>query len=77
MPPPYNATINRDGITGSWAERDLAFDASMMQAGKNVLTLTIPAGGLTTGVMYDYLRMELDESVASPKAAAPPAMSSN
>ena len=56
----YNATINRDGIEGSWSERDVTFDASLMKTGKNVLKLTIPAGGLTSGIMYDYLRLELN-----------------
>ena len=28
----YNATINRDGIGGSWCEHDLAFDAALMKA---------------------------------------------
>jgi rhamnogalacturonan endolyase len=66
----YNATINRDGIGGYWTERDLAFDASTMKAGENVLKLTIPAGGLTSGIAYDYLRLELDESAAPPAPAA-------
>jgi rhamnogalacturonan endolyase len=57
----YNATINRDGIGGFWSEHDLKFDASLMQAGENKLALTIPAGGLTSGIMYDYLRLELAE----------------
>ncbi|HSY20207.1 MAG TPA: polysaccharide lyase family protein [Candidatus Acidoferrales bacterium] len=61
----YNATINRDGIGGSWCERDLAFDASLMKAGTNTLELTIPPGGLTSGIMYDYLRLELDEHASS------------
>ena len=39
----YNATINRDGIGGSWCERDLTFDAALMKAGTNTLELTIPA----------------------------------
>jgi len=61
----YNATINRDGIEGQWSEHDVAFDASLMQAGTNVLQLTIPAGGLTSGVMYDYIRLELAPPVTS------------
>lgn len=56
----YNATINRDGIGGSWSEHDVTFDASAMKAGKNVMTLTIPGGGLTSGIMYDYLRLALE-----------------
>jgi rhamnogalacturonan endolyase len=55
----YNATINRDGIGGYWVEKDLPFDAAMMKAGDNTMTLTIPAGGLTSGIIYDYLRLEL------------------
>jgi rhamnogalacturonan endolyase len=55
----YNATINRDGIGGYWVEKDVAFDASLMRAGENTLTLSIPAGGLTSGIIYDYLRLEL------------------
>ncbi len=62
--PPYNATINRDGIGGYWSERNLKFDAKLMRAGKNTLVLTVPAGGLTSGVIYDYLRLELDENAA-------------
>ena len=63
----YNATINRDGIGGYWAEHDLAFDASWMKAGDNILKLTIPAGGLMNGILYDYLRLELDENTPPPK----------
>jgi rhamnogalacturonan endolyase len=54
----YNATINRDGIGGFWTEKDVPFNASAMHSGQNVMTLTIPAGGLTSGVMYDYIRLE-------------------
>ena len=64
----YNATINRDGIGGSWTERDLAFNASMMKAGENIVKLTIPGGGLTSGILYDYVRLELDESAQPPTA---------
>ncbi len=64
----YNATINRDGIQGSWGQHDLAFDASLMKAGENVLKLTIPGGGLMSGIVYDYLRLELDETAQPPRA---------
>ncbi len=57
----YNATINRDGIGGAWVEKDVSFDASLMKRGDNSLTLTVPAGGLTSGIEYDYIRLELDE----------------
>jgi hypothetical protein len=31
------------------------------------LKLTIPAGSLTSGIIYDYLRLEVDESAPPPK----------
>ena len=55
----YNATINRDGVQGSWVEKDVQFDASLLHAGANTLTLVVPAGGLTSGVAYDVVRLEL------------------
>jgi rhamnogalacturonan endolyase len=55
----YNATVNRDGIEGSWEEKDVSFDAAMLHPGENTITLTLPAGGLTNGVSYDALRLEL------------------
>jgi rhamnogalacturonan endolyase len=57
-----NSVIHRDGIQGSWVEKDINFAASLMHAGNNTLTLTIPAGSVTSGIEYDYLRLELDES---------------
>jgi rhamnogalacturonan endolyase len=55
----YNATINRDGVEGSWVEKDVEFDASLMHAGENTLTLVVPAGGITSGIAYDAVRLEL------------------
>jgi rhamnogalacturonan endolyase len=55
----YNATLNRDGIGGYWVEKDLAFDAGMLHMGSNTMTLTIPSGVLYAGIIYDYLRLEL------------------
>jgi rhamnogalacturonan endolyase len=63
------AAIRRDGIRGYWAERDVVFDAALMKAGGNTLKLTIPAGGVMSGVEYDYLRLELDEAAAPPPPA--------
>ena len=37
------------------------------------MALTVPAGELTTGVVYDYLRLELDENHIALPAAAPAA----
>jgi rhamnogalacturonan endolyase len=55
----YNATLNRDGIAGSYVEKDVSFDAGMMRAGTNTITLTVPKGGLWDGIIYDYVRLEL------------------
>jgi rhamnogalacturonan endolyase len=51
-----------NGIQGIWYEREVPFDATLLHAGTNVLTLTVPAGPLSGGMIYDYLRLELDES---------------
>jgi rhamnogalacturonan endolyase len=53
--------IHRDADRGYWLERAVSFDAATMQAGTNVLKLTVPAGNVMSGIEYDYLRLELDE----------------
>lgn len=55
---PSDSGIGRNGIQGIWFERELAFDASLMKPGKNTLTLTVNGGG----IIYDYIRLELDEN---------------
>jgi rhamnogalacturonan endolyase len=35
-----------------------------MKPGENAMTLTVPEGEVTSGVVYDYLRLELDENAA-------------
>jgi rhamnogalacturonan endolyase len=52
-----------------WYEYSQKFDASTMKQGENSMTLTVPAGEVTSGVVYDYLRLELDEN-AKPEAAS-------
>ena len=66
---PNDGVIARHQIQGLWYERELRFDAAALRAGENVRTLTVPAGPVTAGVVYDYLRLELappagDESVS-------------
>jgi rhamnogalacturonan endolyase len=46
---------------GVWREYKQEFDASLMKPGENEMQLTVPAGDLTSGVVYDYLRLELNE----------------
>jgi rhamnogalacturonan endolyase len=47
---------------GIWREYTLTFDAALLKSGENEMTLTVPAGELTSGVVYDYLRLELAEN---------------
>lgn len=68
-PLPDTAAIRRDALRGYWRERDITFDAALMKAGPNVLTLTIPAGGVMSGIEYDYLRLELDDTGTVGKGA--------
>jgi len=44
---------------GVWREYTQTFDGSLLQPGENQIQLTVPAGELTSGVVYDYLRLEL------------------
>ena len=44
-----------------WQEQTLTFDAALLKAGENEMKLTVPAGEVTSGVVYDYLRLELNE----------------
>lgn len=59
---PGDGVITRHGIQGLWYERELAFEAALLRAGENELKLTIPAGPINNGVIYDYLRLELEET---------------
>jgi rhamnogalacturonan endolyase len=61
-----DGAIARHSIQGLWYERELAFDASLMKKGTNVLKLVVPAGPVNNGLIYDYLRLELDESGSPP-----------
>jgi rhamnogalacturonan endolyase len=47
---------------GVWREYSQPFNGTLLKAGENEMTLTVPAGDLTSGVCYDYLRLELDEN---------------
>ncbi len=56
-----DGVIPRHGKQGIWHQRKLSFNADMIKEGQNTLTLTVPAGPLNNGVMYDYVRLELDD----------------
>jgi rhamnogalacturonan endolyase len=61
-----DGAIARHSGQGLWYERELAFDASLLKKGTNVLKLIVPAGPVNNGVIYDYLRLELDGSASFP-----------
>ena len=60
-----DGAITRHSIQGLWYERELVVDASLLKAGQNSLTITVPAGPVNNGIIYDYVRLELDESNSS------------
>jgi rhamnogalacturonan endolyase len=60
-PIPTNA-IRYNTNKSVWQEQTLKFDATLLHEGENQLQFTVPAGDLCTGVVYDYLRLELDEN---------------
>ncbi|HUD23566.1 MAG TPA: polysaccharide lyase family protein [Acidobacteriaceae bacterium] len=51
--------------TGVWYQYIVKFDASLMKPGENSVTFTVPAGDVTTGVVWDYLRLELNDGSKS------------
>jgi rhamnogalacturonan endolyase len=58
---------------GVWYQYIQKFDASLLKPGENQMTFTVPAGDVTTGVVWDYLRLELnDGSKAYPAAPDTP-----
>jgi len=46
---------------GVWNQYIQKFDASLMKTGENEMTFTVPAGDVTTGVVWDYVRLELND----------------
>lgn len=57
-----DSTIVRHNIQGIWFEREHPIDVALMKPGTNTLTLTVPGGSLNNGVIYDCVRLELDEA---------------
>ena len=59
-----NAMI-RASNHGQYSEVDIAFDATLLKSGMNTISLEQTAGGsVQKSVMYDCLRLELDEERA-------------
>jgi rhamnogalacturonan endolyase len=58
---------------GQWQQRNLSFDASVLKPGENEMTLTVPAGDLDSGVVWDYLRLELNQAYKADGSPITPA----
>jgi len=59
-PTPTNA-LRYNTDKSVWQECVLTFGAALLKQGENEMQLTVPAGEVTSGVVYDYLRLELNE----------------
>ncbi len=55
-------TIRYNSNKGLSQQRTLTFDAALLQPGENTLTLTVPGGDLQSGVVWDYLRLVLNQN---------------
>jgi rhamnogalacturonan endolyase len=61
IPPVPTNALHYNTDKSVWQEHALFFDAGLLRKGENEMQLTVPAGDVTTGVVYDYLRLELNE----------------
>ena len=59
---PHMGVMHRDGIRGKEEEINIPFDAALLKAGTNCLKLSLNAKNWTFGVLYDYLRLEVEEN---------------
>jgi rhamnogalacturonan endolyase len=55
-----------------WYEYTQTFDAGLLKQGENQMQLTVPAGELTSGVVYDYPRLEINEDYKPGSASGSP-----
>ena len=55
---------------GVWYQYIQKFEASLLKPGENSVTFTVPAGDVTTGVVWDYVRLELNDG-SKPYPTAP------
>lgn len=59
---PESGVMHRDGIrSDALTEVNLKFEASLFKQGENVIALTKHARAWTDGVLYDYVRLELND----------------
>jgi rhamnogalacturonan endolyase len=55
-------SIRYNADKGLNQQRTLKFDAALLKPGENAMTFTVPGGDLQSGVVWDYLRLELDDN---------------
>jgi rhamnogalacturonan endolyase len=63
-------SIRYNADKGLNQQRTLRFDAAMLKRGENEMTFTVPGGDLQSGVVWDYLRLELNQNPQSAAVAA-------
>jgi hypothetical protein len=63
-----DGAVSLHQIFGRFSETTLAFDARLLKAGENTITLNVPAGAYNNTVVYDVVRLELDEAAPTPPA---------
>jgi rhamnogalacturonan endolyase len=56
---------------GVWGQYTQQFDGSLLKQGENTMTFTVPAGECNSGVVWDYLRLEVNENAAPGGALTP------
>lgn len=61
-PLPATSAMQRDGIRAYWIEKAIAFDAKLLKPGDNDIQLLSHSHSWSQGVMYDYLRLELEDA---------------
>ncbi len=64
---PSTSAMQRDGIRAYWVERPISFDATLLKEGTNVIQLHSRANSWAQGVMYDCVRLELDDGKVAAK----------
>jgi rhamnogalacturonan endolyase len=59
-PLPDTGVMHRDGIRGYWCERSVNFEGTLLKKGSNTVQFHVPSKDWTQGVLYDYLRLEVE-----------------
>src|ERR1035438_7677517 len=59
--PVATTALRYNSDKGVWYQYTQRFDAALLKAGENSVTFTVPAGDVTSGVVWDYVRLELND----------------